>query len=56
MARKAYLYSKANYSITIKYGKEDLVVPPMAKKFPVDDSTKLGVLPPQIRKVEEGSK
>lgn len=52
MAKKAYLYSKANYPIIIKYDKKDLIVPPNARKFLLEDVTKLGVLPPKIRKVE----
>ena len=57
MAKKAHLFSKANYSITIKYGNDDLVIPPNAKKYLVEDTTLVGPLPPQIRKVDiEGSK
>ena len=52
MAKKCYLYSKANYPITIKYDKQDLIVPANAKKFLLEDTTKVGVLPPKIRKVE----
>ena len=52
MAKKCYLYSKANYPIIIKYDKKDLVIPPNAKKFLLDDTTKVGVLPPKVRKVD----
>lgn len=52
MARKGYLYSRANYPIVIKYDKQDLVLPPNAKKFLVEDLTKVGALPPKVRKVE----
>ena len=52
MAKKCYLYSKANYPITIKYDKKDLVIPPNAKKFLFFYSTKVGVLPPKVRKVD----
>ena len=58
MAKKCYLYSKANYPITIKYDKKDLVIPPNAKKFLLDDTTKDGVPPPKVRKddIEGGTK
>ena len=56
MAKQCYLYSKANYTtggaIIVKYDKQDLVIPPNAKKFLVEDGLKLGVLPPKIRKVD----
>ena len=52
MAKQCYLYSKANYPIRVKYDKQDLVIPPNAKKFLVEDGLKLGVLPPKIRKVD----
>lgn len=52
MAKQCYLYSKANYPIIVKYDKQDLVIPPNAKKFLVEDGLKLGVLPPKIRKVD----
>lgn len=52
MAKKCYLYSKANYPITIKYDRMDLVIPANAKKFMLEDTTKVGVLPPKIRKVD----
>ena len=52
MAKQCYLYSKANYPIIVKYDKQDLVIPPSAKKFLVEDGLKLGVLPPKIRKVD----
>ena len=52
MAKQRYLYSKANYPIIVKYDKQDLVIPPNAKKFLVEDGLKLGVLPPKIRKVD----
>ncbi len=52
MATKCYLYSKANYPITIKYDKQDLIIPPNARKFLVADTTKVGVLPPKVRKVD----
>lgn len=52
MARKCYLNSKANYPITIKYDKKDLVVPANARKFMLQDTTKVGKLPAQIRKVD----
>jgi len=52
MARKCYLYSRANYPIVIKYDKKDLVIPPNAKKFLLEDTTKVGALPSKIRKVD----
>ena len=52
MAKQCYLYSKANYPIIVKYDKHDLVIPPNATKFLVEDGLKLGVLPPKIRKVD----
>lgn len=52
MTRKAYLYSRANYPIVIKYNGEDLVLPPNAKKFLVEDTNKVGYLPKLVRKVE----
>ena len=52
MARKCYLYSRANYPIVIKYDKKDLVIPPNAKKFLLEDTTKVGPLPSKIRKVD----
>ena len=52
MTKKAYLYSKANYPIVIKYDKKDLVIPPNAKKFLVEDSLKVGSLPKNVRKVD----
>lgn len=56
MAKKCFIYSKANYPITIKYDKKDLIVPPNAKLL-LEDTTKVGVLPPKLRKVEiEGGK
>ena len=58
MAKKCYLYSKANYPITIQYDKKDLIVPANAKKFLLEDTTKVGALPPKVRKVDitEGGK
>lgn len=52
MARKCYLYSRANYPIVIKYDKKELVIPPNAKKFLLEDTTKVGALPSKIRKVD----
>lgn len=56
MTKKAYLYSKANYPIVVEYDKKSLVLPPNAKKFLVEDTTKVGALPAKVRKVdiEEG--
>lgn len=51
MTQKAYLYSRANYPIVIKYDGEDLVLPPNAKKFLVEDTLKVGSLPKYVRKV-----
>lgn len=52
MAKQCYLYSKANYPVTIKYDRKDLVIPPNARKFLLEDTTKVGVLPPNVRKVD----
>ena len=52
MATKCYIYSKANYPITIKYDKKDLVIPANANKFLLEDSRKVGVLPAKLRKVD----
>ena len=54
MARKGYLYSKANYPVTIKYKGQDLIIPPNASNVLIEDVSKLGFLPPTIRKVEKG--
>ena len=58
MTRKCNLYSKLNYPVTIKYGKDSIIVPPFARNFLVEDTTKLGILPSGIRKidVQEGGK
>lgn len=52
MAKKCYIYSRANYPIVIKYDKEELVIPPNAKKFLLEDTTKVGALPNKLRKVD----
>ena len=46
-----YLYSKANFPITIKYDGNDLILPPNASKFKLADESKLGALPKNVRKV-----
>lgn len=46
-----YLYSKANYPITIKYDGQDLILPPNASKFKLANEARLGVLPASVRKV-----
>lgn len=46
-----YLFSKANYPISIKYDGKDLIVPPNAIKFLLSDESKVGALPKNIRKV-----
>lgn len=46
-----YLYSKANYPITIKYDGKDLILPPNAVKFKLADESKLEALPVEVRKV-----
>jgi hypothetical protein len=46
-----YLYSKANYPITIKYDGQDLILPPNASKFKLANENKVGVLPKTVRKV-----
>lgn len=58
MAKKCYIYSKLNYAVRIKYGKEELMIPPYAKKYVLEDTTKVGVLPQGVRKVDikEGEK
>lgn len=58
MARKCYIYSKLNYAVKVKYGKEELIIPPYANKFMLEDTTKVGVLPQGVRKVDikEGEK
>lgn len=52
MAKQCYIYSKANYPIVIQYDKQSLVIPPNAKKFLLEDTTKVGALPPKVRKVD----
>ena len=49
--KACYLYSKANYPITIQYDGKDLVVPPFASKFLLADESKVGQLPKGLRKV-----
>ena len=56
MARMGYLYSKANYPVTLKYNGKDLIIPPNAQGIVIGDVSKLGFLPPTIRKVEKGGK
>lgn len=51
MGKMAYLYSKANYPVTVKYNGQDLVIPPNANKLLIEDYTKLGSLPGTIKKV-----
>jgi hypothetical protein len=51
MTTKCYIYSKANYPITIKYDKKDLIVPANAKLL-LEDTRKVGVLPAKLRKVD----
>lgn len=46
-----YLFSKANYPVTIQYEGKDLIVPPNAMKFKLADETKVGELPKPVRKV-----
>lgn len=53
---KGYLYSKANYPIPVKYGKDTIILPPNAKKYLIEDITLLGALPPKVRLIEEGGK
>lgn len=52
MAKKCYLNSRANYPIVIKYDGQDLVLPPNAKRFLVEDARKVGPLPAKVRKVD----
>lgn len=52
--KACYLYSRANYPVTIQYDNEDLIVPPNANKFLIADEGKLGKLPNVIRKVMKG--
>jgi len=52
MTTKAHLYSRANYPIVIQYDGKDLVLPPNAKKYLVEDTTKVGALPSKVRKVD----
>ena len=49
-----YLYSKANYSIKIKYNGDTIMLPPFATRFKIADQSKLGVLPDKVRKVTIG--
>ena len=54
MAKKVnacYLYSKANYPITIQYDGKDLILPPNASKFKLANENNLGILPKNVRKV-----
>ena len=46
-----YLYSKANYSISIKYNGETLILPPFATKVKIADANKLESLPNMVKKV-----
>ena len=50
--KSCYLYSKANYPVTIQYDGEALIVPPNASKFLIANESKLGILPKSIRKVQ----
>ena len=54
MAQECFLYSKANYTVVVKYGDEDLIIPPFASRIKVPDVSKLGVLPVEIRKIVKG--
>lgn len=49
--RPFYLFSKANYPITIVYNGESLVLPPFATKFKLANESLLGDLPKEVRKV-----
>lgn len=53
MATMGYLYSKANYPVTIKYKGQDLIIPPNAKNVLVEDVQQLGFLPPTVRLVRK---
>lgn len=46
-----YLYSKANYPITIQYDGKDLILPPNAMQFKLADESKVGELPLNVRKI-----
>ena len=52
-----YLYSKANYPITIQYDGKDLILPPNAMQFKLADESKVGKLPLNVRKmiIKEGN-
>lgn len=50
-ARPFYLFSKANYPVTILYDNEPVILPPNAVKFKLADDRKLGALPKGVRKV-----
>lgn len=58
MTKKCYIYSKLNYAVKIKYGNGELIIPAYANKFMLEDTTKVGVLPQGVRKVDikEGEK
>lgn len=46
-----YLYSKANYPITIEYDGKEITLPPNASKFKLANESKVGALPVGVRKV-----
>lgn len=46
-----YLYSRANYPVSITYKGEDIILPPNAAKVKIADESKLGALPKLVRKV-----
>lgn len=50
MAR-CYLYSKANFPITITYDGNKLILPPNARNVVFADDQKLGILPTNVIKV-----
>ena len=49
-----YLYSKANYPITIKYDGKEITLPPNASNFKLADESKVEALPIGVRKVVIG--
>ena len=56
MAKKCFVISKANYPVNIQYDGKDLVVAPYGKIL-LEDTLKVGNLPPKTRKVDvEGGK
>ena len=51
VVKACYLCSKANYSVRIVYDGKNVMLPPFANKIKIANESKLGALPPTVRKV-----